>query len=140
MRGREGVGPTCWAVLHAGPGCDDHVFSSTLLAEPRILSDSAAIGSQVHLCPLTLSGRLGCLDVERGVPMPHTVETDARSRVVLPGHPDQRFVVQENEDGSILLQPAQVVTLAQLEYEENPELQALLARAASSRTVRRRRR
>lgn len=72
--------------------------------------------------------------------MPLNVETDSRSRVVLPGHPDQRFVVQENEDGSILLQPAQVVTEAQLEYEESPDLQALLARAARSRTVRRRRR
>lgn len=69
-----------------------------------------------------------------------TVETDSRSRVVLPGHPDQRFIVQENEDGSILLQPAQVVTEAQLEYDESPELQALLSRSAHSKTVRRRRR
>lgn len=69
-----------------------------------------------------------------------TVETDSRSRVVLPGHPDQRFIVQENEDGSILLQPAKVVTEAQLEYDESPELRALLARAADSKTVRRRRR
>lgn len=69
-----------------------------------------------------------------------TVETDSRSRVVLPGHPDQRFIVQENEDGSILLQPAQVVTEAQLEYDEGLELQALLSRAAHSKTVRRRRR
>jgi hypothetical protein len=69
-----------------------------------------------------------------------TVETDSRSRVVLPGHPDQRFIVQENEDGSILLQPAQVVPEAQLEYDESPELQALLSRAAHSKTLRRRRR
>ena len=67
------------------------------------------------------------------------VETDARSRVVLPGHPEQKFVVQENEDGSILLQPAHVVTEAQLEYDENPALRELLARAASSPSVRRRR-
>lgn len=69
-----------------------------------------------------------------------TVETDSRSRVVLPGHPDQRFIVQENEDGSILLQPALVVSEAQLEYDESPELQALLSRAAHSKTLRRRRR
>jgi len=62
--------------------------------------------------------------------VPLTVETDSRSRVVLPGHPVQRFVVQENEDGSILLQPASVVTEAQLEYDESSELQELLARAA----------
>jgi hypothetical protein len=63
------------------------------------------------------------------------IETDNRSRVVLPGHSNQRFVVQENEDGSILLQPARVVTDAQLEYDGNPELRELLARAAESSTV-----
>lgn len=68
------------------------------------------------------------------------VETDARSRVVLPGRPSERFLVQENPDGSILLQPARVVTKAQLEYDETPVLQELLARAASSSAVRRSRR
>ena len=65
------------------------------------------------------------------------VETDARSRVVLPGHPDQRFLVHENEDGSLLLQPARVVTEAQAEYDSKPELRDLLARASKSQTVRR---
>lgn len=65
------------------------------------------------------------------------VETDARSRVVLPGHPEQRFLVQENEDGSLLLQPARVVVEAQVEYDSNPELRSLLTRAAESTTVRR---
>jgi len=63
------------------------------------------------------------------------IETDDRSRVVLPGHPSQRFVLRENEDGSILLEPARVVTEAQLEYDESPELQALLSRAAASKTM-----
>lgn len=67
------------------------------------------------------------------------VQTDSRSRVVLPGHPDQRFLLQENSDGSILLQPARVVSEAQAEYDTTPELQDLLARAMSSGTVRRRR-
>lgn len=67
------------------------------------------------------------------------VETDSRSRVVLPGHGNQRFLLQENEDGSILLQPARVTTEAQAEYDQDPYLQALLSRAASSPTVRRRR-
>ena len=53
------------------------------------------------------------------------IETDDRSRVVLPGHPNQRFVVRENEDGSILLEPARVIT----------EARALLSRAAASKTV-----
>jgi hypothetical protein len=65
------------------------------------------------------------------------IETDARSRVVLPGHPRERFVMQENSDGSILLLPAQVVTDAQLEYDETPALRDLLARAAAAPTVRR---
>ncbi len=68
------------------------------------------------------------------------IETDERSRVVLTGHPSQRFVVRENEDGSILLQPARVITEAQLEYDESPELQELLSRAAASKTVQRPRR
>lgn len=69
--------------------------------------------------------------------MTTTVETDDRSRVVLPGHPNQRFVVRENPDGSILLQPARIVTEAQHEYDSDPELQDLLARATASPTVRR---
>ncbi|TDH55009.1 hypothetical protein [Mycobacterium talmoniae] len=69
--------------------------------------------------------------------MATTVETDDRSRVVLPGHPNRRFVVRENADGSILLQPARVVTEAQHEYDSDPELRELLARATASPTVRR---
>lgn len=65
------------------------------------------------------------------------IETDNRSRVVLPGHANQRFVVQEHEDGSILLQPAVVVSEAQFEYDSNPELRELLARAAKSPTAKR---
>lgn len=67
------------------------------------------------------------------------VETDSRSRVVLPGHPKKKFIVQENADGSILLLPAKVVAEAQLEYDENPALRDLLHRASVSKTVRRRR-
>ena len=67
------------------------------------------------------------------------VRTDSRSRVVLPGHPDQMFLVQENADGSILLQPARVVMEAQAEYDETPQLQELLSRAMSSPTKKRRR-
>jgi hypothetical protein len=65
------------------------------------------------------------------------VETDSRSRVVLPGHSNQRFLLQENADGSLLLQPARVVTEAQLEYDNDPELRELLSRASRSPTVRR---
>lgn len=68
------------------------------------------------------------------------VETDDRSRVVLPGHPRQRFLMQENDDGSVLLLPAVVLSEAQYAYDTDPALQALLAEAVSSPTVRRRRR
>lgn len=65
------------------------------------------------------------------------VETDGRSRVVLPGHSNQRFLLQENEDGSLLLQPARVIAEAQVEYDSDPYVRALLSRAAASKTVRR---
>ncbi len=69
------------------------------------------------------------------------IETDARSRVVLPGRPNQRFLVREHSDGSILLEPARIVSEAQDEYDRSPELRQLLARAAASgRTSARRRR
>lgn len=68
---------------------------------------------------------------------PALVETDARSRAVLPGRPNQRFVMRENPDGSLLLQPARLVTEAQHEFDSDPELRELLARAAASPTVRR---
>jgi hypothetical protein len=68
------------------------------------------------------------------------LELDARSRVVIPGHADERFLMRENPDGSILLEPALIVTKAQAEYDNSPELQAVLGRAMSEPTVRRPRR
>ena len=68
---------------------------------------------------------------------PVIIETDNRSRAVLPGRPNQRYIMRENDDGSILLQPARVVTEAQHEYDSNPELRDLLSRAAAAPTVRR---
>lgn len=65
------------------------------------------------------------------------VETDGRSRAVLPGHPNENFVLRENPDGSLLLQPARIVTEAQHEYDSDPDLRELLSRAAAARTVRR---
>jgi hypothetical protein len=69
--------------------------------------------------------------------MGYLIETDHRSRVVIPGRRNERFIVTENEDGSLLLEPAVVVSRAQYEYDHSPELQDLLARAAESPTVRR---
>jgi hypothetical protein len=72
--------------------------------------------------------------------MDSVIETDERSRAVIPGHRNERFLVRENEDGSLLLQPARIVSEAQHEYDSDPELRELLARAAGSPTVRRHRR
>ena len=68
---------------------------------------------------------------------PALIQTDSRGRAVLPGHPNKRYLMRENEDGSILLQPATVLTVAQHEFQSTPELQDLLARATAAPTVRR---
>jgi len=47
----------------------------------------------------------------------YLIETDHRSRVVIPGRRNERFIVTENQDGSILLEPAIVVSKAQYEYD-----------------------
>ena len=62
-------------------------------------------------------------------------ETDDRSRLTIPGHPRQRFIIRENSDGSYLLEPAVVVGRAQYEYDHNPEQRAMLREAAASPTV-----
>ncbi len=80
---------------------------------------------------------MGKWDYTWSMPEPAIIETDSRSRAVLPGLPNQRFLMRVNEDGSILLQPARIVTDAQQEYDSDPELRDLLARAAASPTVRR---
>ena len=77
---------------------------------------------------------------ERNPLLTFIVETDDRSRVVLPGHSNTRYLVRENSDGSLLLQPARVVTEAQYEYDTDPALQELLARSAAAPTVTRPRR
>jgi hypothetical protein len=67
---------------------------------------------------------------------PEFIQTDGRGRVVLPWHPNMRYLMRENEDGSIL-QPATAVTVAQQEFQSTPELLDLLARATAAPTVRR---
>lgn len=63
------------------------------------------------------------------------VETDSRSRVVLQGYANQRFLLQVNEDGSLLLQPAVVITKAQMDYDTDPDLGAILSEAVNSKKV-----
>jgi hypothetical protein len=69
------------------------------------------------------------------------IETDARSRVTLPGNKkNRRYLVDEQVDGTLILRPAVVITEAQANYDANPERQARVAAAAASPTVRRSRR
>jgi hypothetical protein len=73
----------------------------------------------------------------KGEPMAVLIETDDRSRVVLTGHSNQKFIMHENADGSLLLEPARVVSEAQYEYDQTPDLRELLDRARTSPTVQR---
>ena len=98
------------------------------------MEHGAAVALANQSTHLPIMGKLAIV-LSNGKDLMTLIETDDRSRVVLPGHPSQRFMLRENEDGSILLEPARIVTEAQLEYDESPELQALLGRAAASKTV-----
>ena len=72
--------------------------------------------------------------------MKNVIATDSRGRVVLSGRPDEMFIVRENSDGSILLQPATVVSAAQAQCDNDADLRNLLAQAVASPTVNRDRR
>lgn len=65
----------------------------------------------------------------------YSIETDSRSRAVLPGHPSERFIMQSHDDGSMLLVPALLISRAQYEYDTSPALQAMLTEAANGETV-----
>lgn len=67
------------------------------------------------------------------------IETDSLGGTILPGHRNQKFLVRENPDGSILLQPAHILTEAQYAYDTDLDLSDLLARASASPTIRRNR-
>lgn len=69
------------------------------------------------------------------------VETDARGRVSL-GRPDRRYLLHEEPDGTLILQPAAVISDLELKYMENSALQAQIAyaKAHSEQRVKRRRR
>ena len=101
-------------------------------------ADDAAAVTNSHLPTMGNGAYPPTMREEPGMGM--LVETDSRSRVVLPGHPNQRYLMIEQSDGTLLLEPALVVSAAQHEYDVTPELQDLLQRALQSPTVRRARR
>ncbi|MGO9152103.1 hypothetical protein [Mycobacterium sp.] len=113
-----------------------------MLSQERLTTDSPCVRQLEALTAVsfvddTPPAHYGNMGYTYVVTEPAVIETDDRSRAVLPGHPNQRFVMRENPDGSLLLQPAQVVTDAQHEFDSDPELRDLLARAAAAPTVRR---
>ena len=63
------------------------------------------------------------------------VVADSRSRVVIAGHANEQFLVEELWDGSIRLEPARIVSDAQFEYDNTPELRESLDRAQKSGRV-----
>lgn len=65
------------------------------------------------------------------------VETDAYGRAILSGYPNRWFLMQANEDGSILLRPADTQPDGQRKFDAKPKLQDLVSLAAASPTVRR---
>jgi hypothetical protein len=64
-----------------------------------------------------------------------TTRTDSRHRAILPGPVGQLYQVTEHSDGTLTLVPARVVSEAQHEYDNSPELQALLSEALASPSV-----
>ena len=66
------------------------------------------------------------------------VQTDARGRATI-GHPERRFKMTELNDGAIILEPAVLVSEAELKFLRNIELQAQIeyARAHPEQAIER---
>jgi len=52
------------------------------------------------------------------------IEVDARNRVTLPGKAHNRYLVHEQEDGTVILEPAVVLSALEARYRANAEIQA----------------
>lgn len=55
------------------------------------------------------------------------LETDRRGRLTLPGADKRRFLARTETDGTIILEPAVVMTEAERKFLANTELQATIA-------------
>ena len=55
------------------------------------------------------------------------LETDQRGRLTLPGVARRRFLARTETDGTIILEPAMVMTEAERKFLANTELQATIA-------------
>jgi len=58
--------------------------------------------------------------------LPTLIETDARGRTTLPGR-NQRYVLHQQSDGALVLEPAIVMTEAERKFLANTELQERIA-------------
>lgn len=70
------------------------------------------------------------------------VDTDQRGRATI-GHPGQRYLMHEEADGTLVLEPAVVITELERRFMANAAIQAEIAHAKEhpeERVARRRRR
>jgi hypothetical protein len=71
--------------------------------------------------------------------MDQIVETDSRGRATI-GHPSTRYLKHEEGDGTVILEPASVVTDLERRYLENAALRAAIEHAKAHPEQQRRRR
>ncbi len=55
------------------------------------------------------------------------IEVDARNRVTLPGKAHRRYLVHEQDDGTVILEPAVVISELEARYRANSDLQGKVA-------------
>lgn len=65
------------------------------------------------------------------------IEADSRSRLTLPGKAHRRYLVHEHEDGTVVLEPAVVLSELEARYLANPQLQAIVERGRANPARRR---
>ena len=70
-------------------------------------------------------------------PSPPLLEVDARSRVTLPGKAGRRYLVHEHADGTLVLEPAVVLSALEVAYSASPELQAAVVKGRAHPELRR---
>lgn len=58
----------------------------------------------------------------------HIVDTDKRGRATL-GHPSRRYLMREEPDGTLILEPAVVVSELERRFMANAAIQAQIAHA-----------
>ena len=56
------------------------------------------------------------------------IDTDSRGRATI-GHPDQRYLLREQSDGAIVLEPAVVMSELERRFLANTEIQEQIAHA-----------